>query len=130
MIERIKASRRTNYQRGKPSYLEKSFVEWLREKQITFNYIPEYTIKNHLTGKWYFVDFYFPDIKLVVELDGRQHEKPKHQQADKIRDQYIKEHKSLEVFRISYDEYQQGIKINSLLKLLVPRQGNAPSSTS
>lgn len=91
--------------------------------------MPEHTIKNHLTGKWYFVDFYFPDAELIVELDGKQHEKPAHKEADLIRDSYIETYKNIRVFRISYDEYQQGSKIKDLLELLVPRQGNAPSST-
>lgn len=67
-------------------------------------------------------------MNLIVELDGKQHEKPKHKEADTIRDAYIEQHLNIQVFRISYDEYQKGTKINSLLELLVPRQGTDPCS--
>ena len=119
MTERIKQNRRSNYRRDIKSYLEESFETWLLDNNISLKYEPEYTIRNHITQKWYFVDFYFPEINLIVELDGKQHEKPKHKEADKLRDEYITTHLNLNVFRISYDEYQAGSKISELLKLLV-----------
>jgi very-short-patch-repair endonuclease len=117
MTERIKQNRRSNYRRDKRSYLEESFETWLANNNISLKYETEYTIKNHITQKWYFVDFYFPEINLIVELDGKQHEKPKHKEADKLRDEYITTNLNLNVFRISYDEYQAGSKVNQLLKL-------------
>ena len=129
VIDRIKQNKRSNYRRDKKSYLEQSFEKWMIDNNIELTYIDEYTIKNHLTRKWYFVDFYFPDINLIVELDGKQHEKPKHKQADNDRDEYIESHLGIKVFRISYDEYQAGSKIEILKTLLVPRPGNAPGFT-
>ena len=117
MIDRIKQNRRSNYRRDKRSYLEESFEIWLLDNNISLKYETEYTIKNHITQKWYFVDFYFPKINLIVELDGKQHEKPKHKEADKLRDEYITANLNLNVFRISYDEYQAGSKVDQLLKL-------------
>ena len=60
-------------------------------------------------------------------LDGKQHETPKHKEADKLRDEYITTQLNLNVFRISYDEYQAGSKIASLLKILVDRVGIEPT---
>lgn len=117
ITERIKQNRRSNYRRDKRSYLEESFETWLLDNNISLKYETEYTIKNHITEKWYFVDFYFPEINLIVELDGKQHEKPKHKEADKLRDEYITNNLHINVFRISYDEYQAGSKINQLLHL-------------
>jgi very-short-patch-repair endonuclease len=130
VLERIKRNKRSNYRRDKKSYLEESFENWLSSINISLKYETEYTIHNHITQKWYFVDFYFPEINLIVELDGKQHEKPIHKENDRQRDDYITKHLNIEVFRISYDEYQQGIKINQLLGKLVPRLGTAPSFTS
>lgn len=127
MIERIKQNKRSNYRRDKKSYLEESFETWLLDNNISLKYEPEYTIRNHITQKWYFVDFYFPEINLIVELDGKQHEKSKHKEADKLRDEYITTHLNLNVFRISYDEYQSGSKIFELLKLLVRQVGVEPT---
>jgi len=123
MIERIKTNKRSNYRRDKKSYLERSFEDWLVKNNISLKYEDEYTIKNHITKKWYFVDFYFPEINLIVELDGKQHEKPKHKEKDKIRDEYITTHLGIEIFRISYDEYQSGIKVQELKLKLVPPLG-------
>ena len=127
IIERIKQNKRSNYRRDKRSYLEESFESWLLDNNISLKYETEYTIKNHITQKWYFVDFYFPEINLIVELDGKQHEKPKHKEADKIRDEYITTYLNINVFRISYEEYQTGSKISELSKLLVRQVGIEPT---
>ena len=127
MLERITKNRRSNYRRDKKSYLELSFENWLLTNNISLKYETEYTIKNHITQKWYFVDFYFPEINLIVELDGKQHEKPKHKEADKLRDEYITNNLNITVFRISYDEYQAGTKVSELLKLMVGRVGIEPT---
>jgi len=127
MTERIKQNRRSNYRRDKRSYLEASFETWLKENNISLKYETEFTIKNHITKKWYFVDFYFPEINLIVELDGKQHEKPKHKEADRIRDDYITTNLNIDIFRISYEEYQSGSKINELLNILVRQVGVEPT---
>lgn len=116
--ERIKQNRRSNYRRDKKSYLEDSFEKWLNQVAPHINYEPEYTIRNHLTKKWYFVDFYFPDLNLIVELDGKQHDKPKHKESDMIRDSYIVKHLNIQVFRISHTEYQSGTKLEEVKQLL------------
>ncbi|CAB5214544.1 Domain of unknown function DUF559 [uncultured Caudovirales phage] len=123
MIERIKSNKRSNYRRDKKSYLERSFEDWLVKNNISLRYEDEYTIKNHITKKWYFVDFYFPEINLIVELDGKQHEKPKHKEQDRIRDEYITTHLGIQIFRISHTEYQLGSKIDELKSRLVPPLG-------
>lgn len=117
-LNTIKKNKRSNYRRDRQSYLEMSFEKWLIENNISLKWHAEYTIKNHLTNKWYFVDFYFPEINLIVELDGKQHEKHVHKQADIVRDEYITNFLNIKVFRISSKEYRTGSKINSLLELL------------
>lgn len=117
IIERIKLNRRSNYRRDKKSYLELSFESWLTTNHPLIKYEDEYFIKNHITNKAYFVDFYFSKLNLIVELDGKQHEKPIHKEADIVRDAYIQEHLNITVFRISYDEYQSGTKLIQLSEL-------------
>jgi very-short-patch-repair endonuclease len=48
----------------------------------------------------YIVDFYCPKAKLVVELDGSQHYEGVMLKEDKVRDDYMREHK-LKVIRFS-----------------------------
>lgn len=127
MIERIKKTNRSNYRRDKQSFLEKSFEDWLISNNIS-NYVTEKTIKNHLTNKWYFVDFYFPDYSLIIELDGKQHEKQKHKEKDIDRDDYLTSI-GYKVVRISHSEYIQKTKYNLISSLLglVRLDGTAPS---
>jgi len=119
IIDRIINNKRSNFRRDKRSYMEESFEQWLNLNNIT-DFIPEHGIKNHITNRWYFVDFYFPSLNLIIELDGKQHLKPKHKAADILRDEYIMSNTINNVFRISYDEYKSGCKIPELLNLLVP----------
>ena len=48
----------------------------------------------------YIVDFYCPKARLVIELDGGQHYSNEGLEKDKIRDDYMREHK-LRVLRFS-----------------------------
>ena len=36
--------------------------------------------------KNYFLDFYFPEFNLDLEIDGKQHEYPERKESDKLRD--------------------------------------------
>lgn len=129
-IERIKQNKRSNYRRDKRSYLEESFEQWIQSTYKNLKYKTEYTIHNHITKQWYFVDFYFPDINLIVELDGKQHEDPLHKQKDRLRDDYIRNYLHIPVFRISHSEYQSGSKIEELrLAILNGRAGGNRTHT-
>ena len=39
----------------------------------------------------YIVDFYAPAAKLVIEVDGSQHDEPEQRQKDMVRDRYLSE---------------------------------------
>lgn len=63
MTERLmNRENRKNYGRGKKSYLEKTFEEWLKYHKI-FNYESEIHFHNNIINKNYFVDFLFEDKK-------------------------------------------------------------------
>ena len=49
------------------------------------------------------VDFYLPQVKLVIEIDGSQHKEKEQSILDKKRDEYLLRHK-IETIRISTDE--------------------------
>jgi very-short-patch-repair endonuclease len=38
----------------------------------------------------YIADFYCPQLKLVIELDGEIHDLPNHREYDKVRDDFMK----------------------------------------
>lgn len=69
-------------------------------------------------NKNYFVDFFFPEIGLVVELDGKQHEPPDQKEADRIRDEYITNKLGYRVIRITHNQYIAGNRVEEVTNLL------------
>ena len=66
------------------------------------------------------VDFYLPQAKLVIEIDGSQHFNPAQQQLDYKRDDYLIS-KEIEVVRISTQELLNGVyhhKIEAIINRL------------
>lgn len=102
-----------NRGRHKKSYLEKSFSDWLISHGV--QYETEKTIKNQETGKWYFVDFIFEDLRLIIELDGSHHEQTK--EYDTVRDEFLSS-LGYRVLRITHKEYQSKEKLQQVCDLL------------
>ena len=99
--------------RSKPSFLEKSFEEWL----ISINYTDYVKNKTFRCGKKiYYGDFFFPNKNILIELDGKQHEETV--EYDKIRDQHIMEYHKVETIRISYTEYMNKSKVTTVLNVI------------
>lgn len=102
------------YGRQKISYLEESFIKWLDNHNVY--YLHEPSFKNWELNKTYFPDFYFPKLKLIIELDGTQHRKTIEQ--DQQRDAYIKQTYNITVVRITHHEYIKKLKFNDICKML------------
>ncbi|MBX3119482.1 MAG: DUF559 domain-containing protein [Fimbriimonadaceae bacterium] len=64
------------------SVSEKRLWYWLREKKTGFLF------KKQVPVGVYFLDFYCPEAKLCVEVDGEQH--AQRQTKDKARDEYLR----------------------------------------
>jgi very-short-patch-repair endonuclease/predicted nucleic acid-binding Zn ribbon protein len=106
----------SNRGRHKKSYLEQSFSEWLDNNYPKLDYITEQPFKRLDMIKTYYADFYFPNLNLIIELDGSQH---KHtQQYDSNRDDYITKTYDVNIVRISHQEYQSKSKIDLIKNLL------------
>lgn len=93
-----------------------AFVQSLIVPEIEINeivgYSPEYIGQK--------VDFYLPQAKLVIEIDGEQHKEEKQKQLDERRDSYLRE-KGIETIRISTEELKNGsykYKIERIIKKL------------
>lgn len=114
--ERLKnPENRKNYGRGKQSYLEKSFQNWLETNNIT-NFEMESHFYNKQLNKNYYVDFFFRDLNLAIELDGTQHRKTI--DADAIRDSYLSDTYGINVIRITHSEYKNKSKLVLVESLL------------
>jgi very-short-patch-repair endonuclease len=72
---------------------EKALWVHLRNKQFYgMKFLRQYSI-----GR-YIVDFYCPNMKLAVELDGEQHNQCEGKECDAVRSEYLKAH-GIEVMR-------------------------------
>lgn len=114
--ERLKHSEnRKNIGRHRKSYLESSFESWLTENNVTFK--TEVHYRNTELNKSYYVDFLFEDLNLVIELDGKQHEKTK--EKDAIRDEFLKRVYNLNIVRITHKEYKTKSRLDEIKCLLM-----------
>jgi very-short-patch-repair endonuclease len=120
MKEKIKNgyNPRKNRGRDKRSYLETSFENWLIENHFN-DFETEFHIKrydeNNKFIKNYFIDFYFPTLKLGIELDGTQHKNTIEKDFD--RDRYISS-LGIEILRISHREYLNKSKVDLIKQKL------------
>jgi very-short-patch-repair endonuclease len=99
--------------RSTPSYLEKSFEQWL-----LFNNFYSYTKnKTFRCGqKIYYGDFFFESLSLLIELDGSQHERTTDYDAE--RDALILKYYNVRTIRVTYKEYISKHRIEEIKRLL------------
>jgi very-short-patch-repair endonuclease/predicted nucleic acid-binding Zn ribbon protein len=105
-----------NRGRHKKSYLETSFESWLKQSYPNIVYATEYPFRRPDQNKTYFADFYFPNINLIIELDGSQHEKSKSYDLD--RDNFISSEYRISILRISHKDYVKKSKLPEIMELL------------
>jgi very-short-patch-repair endonuclease len=88
---------------NKRSYAELFFEQVLKNNGIFDKCIPEYEVSRKDLGElnmyFYFLDFYFPDKKIDLEIDGAQHKYRK--DSDNKRDDILKKHGYI-VYRIEW----------------------------
>lgn len=61
------------------------------EKHLYYDFLKllPYTVKRQHNIENYIVDFYIPEKKIVIEVDGRQHSCPENLKEDAIRDEAL-----------------------------------------
>ena len=99
--------------RRKISYMERSFGEWLDQRNISYK--TEVYFRDKQNNKSYFVDFLFQDKNLIIELDGNQHEKRIEQ--DLVRDRFLNSLGYI-VLRITHKDYLNKSKVPLVEDLL------------
>lgn len=76
------------------SYPELITEDWLRKNDLFENCIVEHSVLKKDLGinerGNYFLDFYFFDKKIDLEIDGSQHKEPERKKLDKKRDKYLR----------------------------------------
>ena len=72
------------------------------EKHLWYDFLQKYPMKiykQRIIGN-FIVDFYCAAARLVIEVDGRQHETPEGRHYDELRSAFLEEH-GLKVIRFS-----------------------------
>ena len=89
--------------------------EMTRFERITLKYLRELDYRIEIQkivfysrGKFYIVDFYLPDYKIVIEVDGKQHYWKDGIVNDKIRTKRLQQCGVLDVVRFSNDVCKKG----------------------
>ena len=73
----------------------------------------------------YVVDFYAPEVRLAIELDGDVHDLPERQKADRRRQRYIEGH-DIRVLRIRNDElFEHTTRVLDRIEAVVGEQREA-----
>lgn len=87
------------------SYPEKFFIRVLKCNNLYEECLEEYRISKRELGidcySNYFLDFYFPNKKIDLEIDGKQHEFENRKISDEERDKSLSE-KGIKVYRIKW----------------------------
>ena len=76
--------------RNNMTYCEKIVWLHLKKRQLGYRFLRQYSVDHFV------IDFYCPELKLAIELDGDVHEIPEKKDYDKARQKY------LEVFGIKF----------------------------
>ena len=87
------------------SYAEKFFIKVLENNNLLDRCKINHPIKQRDLGvnsdANYFLDFFFEDKKLDLEIDGKQHKYADRQKSDRIRDELLNQH-GITVYRIRW----------------------------
>ena len=83
------------------------------------------------SGLFWLLDYYFPNIRLAVELDSEYHEGERSERKDKLRDKYLLENHGIQVFRMKnfhLESVQRGKfhELTALLKTMEPTPEPVP----
>jgi len=71
--------------RSNMTYCEKIVWLHLRKRQLGYRFLRQYSVDQFV------IDFYCPELKLAVEIDGNVHEIPEQKEYDIARQNYIEE---------------------------------------
>jgi very-short-patch-repair endonuclease len=86
------------YLRKNMTYCEKIVWLHLRKKQLGYRFLRQYSVDHFV------IDFYCPELKLAIELDGDVHDEPDQIEYDKTRQKYLKAF-GIKFIRIKNDEF-------------------------
>ena len=84
--------------RSNMTYCEKILWLHLKKRQLGYRFLRQYSVDHFV------IDFYCPELKLAVELDGDVHKIPEQKDYDKARQKYL-EAFGIKFVRITNEEF-------------------------
>ena len=84
--------------RSNMTYCEKIVWTHLRKRQLGFRFLRQYSVDHFV------IDFYSPELKLAIELDGSVHGIPEQKEYDIARQKYLEKF-GIEFVRIKNEEF-------------------------
>ena len=84
--------------RNNTTYCEKIVWLHLRKRQLGYRFLRQYSVDHFV------IDFYCPELKLAVELDGDVHDLPEQKEHDIARQKYLEEF-GIKFVRITNEEF-------------------------
>ena len=98
------------------TYCEKIVWLNLRKRQLGYRFLRQYSVDHFV------IDFYCPDLKLAIEVDGASHNDPEQKKYDIQRQKYLEEF-NIKFVRIKDEEFlcnpnEAFMKIEDTIKLL------------
>jgi very-short-patch-repair endonuclease len=84
--------------RNNMTYCEKIVWLHLRKRQLGYRFLRQYSVDHFV------IDFYCPELKLAVEIDGDVHEIPEQKDYDNARQKYLEKFR-IEFVRIKNEEF-------------------------
>ena len=114
---RSSAESRASEMRTWPSPLEERMIAFLDKNNV--QYESQKTFYIYADDGWiiryYIADFYIPDRKLIIEVDGRRYHEH-HSQHDKMRTRNIQEHyPDVKVLRYTWEDLSNEDTMRGLL---------------
>jgi len=102
--------------RNNMTYCEKIVWLHLRKRQLGYRFLRQCSVDHFV------IDFYCPELKLAIEIDGDVHEIPEQKDYDKARKNYL-ETFGIEFIRLTNDEFLENLnkafdKIEKKISLL------------
>ena len=107
------------YMKKHPSWLEKKMMEFLDNQHIKYEFQKVFFIKSKggFIKSYYIVDFYIPDKKVILEVDGQFHKEQK--EYDDFRTRDIQKHyPKIQVIRWEARDFHSYVNMKTLLSLI------------
>lgn len=123
MLKRVKDGTHSGWQsRNIASYAENFFIN------VLANELPNVSYKREKRFGKYFLDFFFENKMLDLEIDGKQHLYKERAKSDKKRDEFLKEN-NVTVYRIPWNEINSASgkkEMKEKIKLFINFYKNLP----